>query len=395
MNKLIHLMDNYITALLFIIYIFFLKLKIFHCECGRDVPILIDNQCQLQYCNKAQFDSGDCKIDNSIVNITWLNDIILFDFYKFRFGNFAMNSNGDMIYECSDEETKGIRLFYGLKNDGSYYFKEANGTEVPTRIITVIDQTQTEEEKKYPARYESNNIFASINNSEYLISISLHTAMFEIYDLEKKEVSFVPTTDFTDYNIYTYISNLIEIKNGNNKQYLHTFIGRNKDNQDYTNFYLISQIYSFSKNKISLGEGYKLEARKIVKWSEQHPRIVSSFFTNSNIFVLFFLEYNKYTIETYNNNIMRINSFEISSIEGYLYQELFYKCIYLKDNFGAFTFYLNENYDSRPQLKIIEIYNNGNSITDKYNFQLYDFGDYSTKSLFNDMIKINDKSFLL
>ena len=61
-----------------------------------------------------------------------------------------MNSNGDMIYECSDEETKGKRVFYGLKKDGSFYFKDENGTEVPTKIITVIDETQTEDNKKYP-----------------------------------------------------------------------------------------------------------------------------------------------------------------------------------------------------------------------------------------------------
>ena len=117
-------MENLFAAL-FSIYIFFLKLQIFNCECGRDTPIFTENECRLQYCTKAHFDSGYCKIDNSIINTTWLNDIILFDFYKFRFGNFAMNSNGDMIYECSDEETKGKRLFYGLKKDGSYYFKDS------------------------------------------------------------------------------------------------------------------------------------------------------------------------------------------------------------------------------------------------------------------------------
>ena len=388
---MIHLMDNFITAL-FSIYIFFLKLQIFHCECGRDAPIFIGNECKLQYCTKAQFDSGYCKIANSIVNITWLNHIILFDFCKFRFGNFAMNSNGDMIYECSDEEAKGKRLFYGLKNDGSYYFKNANGIEVPTKIITVINETETEDGKKYPPRYESSNIFISINNNEYLISISLHTTMVEIYDFENIEVSFVSTIEFTNYNIFSYISSLIEIKNNNNKQYLHTFIGQKKEDQSYNYFYLISQIYSFSKNKISLGDGYTIY-KKIDQRSFQHPRIVSSFLTNSNIFVLFYLENKKYIIETYNNNIEKINSEEIGTIEGDNVEEIFFKSINIKDNIGAFAFYLNENYGTTPQLQIIEINNNGYSFSEKFNFQLYNFWDYSSHSLLNDMIKINDKRF--
>ena len=39
----------------------------------------------------------------------------LFDSDKLRYGSFTINSKGDMIYECSVEEAKGIRIIYWLK----------------------------------------------------------------------------------------------------------------------------------------------------------------------------------------------------------------------------------------------------------------------------------------
>ena len=64
----------------------------------------------MQYCTKVQFASGECSVNNTIIKTQWLNDIILLDYDKFRYGSFTINSKGDMIYECSVENTK-LRLF--------------------------------------------------------------------------------------------------------------------------------------------------------------------------------------------------------------------------------------------------------------------------------------------
>ena len=346
MKKYTFLMNNFYTSFL-IISIFLLKIFISHCECGIDTPIFSEGECRLKYCTQSQFDSEFCKIDNKIVKAQWLNDIILFDFDKLRYGSFAMNSNKDMIYECSVEEAKGTRVFYWLKRNGSYFFKDENGKGVSTKIIIVKDETQTDESKKYPIRYESNNIVVSANNKEYLISISLYLGMVEYYDLENNIVSFVSTLNFTGFNIYSTISNLIEIRNNGNKQYLHTLIGRNKDNTNWNNFYLISQIYSFSDSRISLGNGYSLVEQKIIKSAEKHPRIVSSYLTDSNYFVLFYLnDNNKYAIDIYNSSINYINSIEIANLKVYS-DEIFFKCIYIKNNLGAFVYYINNNNDCK------------------------------------------------
>ena len=169
-------MDIFIK-LFFSLFIFFIKLFIFYCaDCAIDNPIKTSNGCELKYCSKSEFDSGACKINNPIIKIQWLNDIILFDYDKFRYGSFTINSKGDMIFECSAEQANGIRLFYWLKKDGTFYFKNQNGERISTKTIIV----KYGNSDNSPLRYESNIIMVSINNKEYLLSISLWEGMVEL-----------------------------------------------------------------------------------------------------------------------------------------------------------------------------------------------------------------------
>ena len=224
-----------------IILLYFL-LPISHSECNIDTPILTETGCQLKYCSKAEFDSGDCVIDNSIAKTQWLNNIISIDFFdKLRFGRFALNSKGDLIFECSAEATdtqdqNGIRVFYWLNQDGSFYFEDDTGRKVSTKNIVVKGYNDT-----IAQRYQSPIIFVRTNDiEEYLISISLWLGDTEYYDFKNNEVSFVSTIEFSNYNVYSTVSTLIEIGNGSTKEYLHTFIGQHKDDQSYQFFYLIS-----------------------------------------------------------------------------------------------------------------------------------------------------------
>ena len=89
--------------------------------------------------------------------------IIVFDSRDYRSGHFAFNSNGDMIVEYSKDKN---RLFYGLKSNGKYYFKDDSQNEVPTKEITFIEDIQGSK------RYEAKNIFVTIGNKDYLFSIS-------------------------------------------------------------------------------------------------------------------------------------------------------------------------------------------------------------------------------
>ena len=346
----------------------------------------------MQYCTQSQFESGECSINNSIIKTQWLNDIILLDYDKFRYGSFTINSKGDMIFECSVEAAKGLRLFYRLKQDGNFYFENENGEKIPTKTIIVKNGDYS------PLRYES-QIFSVLlnNNEEYLISISLYEGTTEYYNLENSNYSFISTINFTNYDIHSYLGNIIEIQNGGTREYLHTFIGQEKTDRNQNNFYLTSQKYSFSSNRISLNNGYTIN-EQLKKRLSQMPRIVSNFKIN-NILVFFYLNNfdgtDNFVIELYDNNFQSKNSSTIGSIEGnyfpYRYEGIFYKGIYIKNNIGAFMFY-KSNTNLVPRIRIYEI-NNDYTFTEKFNFDLDSPGDLNTGPILNDMIKISDKRF--
>ena len=329
-----------------------------------------------------------------------LNDILLFNFDKLRYGSLTLNSNGDMIFECSVEEAKGTRVFYWLKKDGSYYFQNEKGEKIPTKVITVRNNDGT-----FPIRYESQIIsIISSNNNEYLISISLYEGFVEYYDLKNGKVTFVSTIDFTNYDIHSYYGTLIEIKNSSPKKYFHSFIGQHKSNRNQQQFYLITQQYSFSSNRISLNNGYALDWRKISLDLAQRPRIVSTYISDSEIIIAFFLNYNygtntnNFIINTYlyynfeYKSTKQIGQFD-DDYNPYQYIGIFYKAIHLKGDLGAFMFYKNNNWYSIPYFQIIEINNYGYNFNTKFQFQLDGFGDLNTEPRLNDMIKISDKRF--
>ena len=73
---------------------------------------------------------------------------------KYRAGPFAFNSNGDMIVEYSVDNS---RLFYGLKSNGKYYFKDSSQNGIPSKEITYNYDSAN--------RYESKNIFVSVEDA--------------------------------------------------------------------------------------------------------------------------------------------------------------------------------------------------------------------------------------
>ena len=315
-------MENFLKLFLFI-NIFFLKLFRAKCECDRNSPILTSNGCEMKYCSKENFDSGECKIDNSIIKVQWINDIILFNSEKFKFGSLAINSKGDLVFECSVKEATGIRLFYWLNKDGSYFFENEKGEKVPTKIIIVKN------DDLIPLRYDSTNFFITLNNGkECLISISLWETYTELYDFEDNEISFVYTIDFTNYNIYSTINSFIEIENNYSKEYYFTFVGQEKaDTYNYNQFFLMIQSYSFTDNRISLNNGYSVENKN--KKEIYNVRTVSSFKTDLKLIFLFYLNNNIYIAELYDENFNQKTTKDIDSIDSHN-EDNYYKSIILK-----------------------------------------------------------------
>ena len=379
----------YLINSIFFISILLIIIHISHSECDINTPILTPSGCQLKYCSNNEFDSGACNIDNSIVKTQWLNDIIIFDSNKLRYGSFTINSEGDLIYECSTEkDPMGIRVIYWLKKNGSFYFQNDNGEKVSTKILTVNNNDESS-----PLRYESSIVSVSINgNEKYLLSVSLWEGETELYNFGNLSISHKTTKEFMNYNIYSTVSPFIKIDNGDKKEYLHTFIGQHIDDENYQNFFLISQTYSFNSFNINYGVSIQQKINKRVI----NLRIISNYKTDS-YYIYFYIEYNNannnhnYVIESYNNNFQYLSSHTINN--GLAFDDnLFYKSIYMKNDLGVFIFYKNKDIHY-PQIKIISVISGGYGFSEKFDFELSSPGGFSTSALLNDMIKINNNRF--
>ena len=383
---------NYIFILFFSIIQNYLKISILCSECDINTPLLTKDGCKLIYCSEEQFISGDCSKNNTIIKTQWLNNIISFNNYRMKYGNLAVNSNGDMIFECSNDEANGKRLFYGLKKNGNFYFKNENGEGIPSTIITIESNGDS-----YPIRFESSSTFVTINNTECLLCISIYTGNAELYDFKEREISYVSTFNFTGYNIESTSNTFLKIEKEDTIEYLFIFNGQIKEDDRFTDFYNVLQKYSFTKNKISFqngrGDGYTIINNQTTDLVN-NTRIVSSFITQSNIIVLFYLNNKTFVIELFNENLDNLNSAILDYFNGedkYYYNGIFNKCIHIKKNIGAFLYYIND-YDFTPFLKIIDI-NNYYSFELIFSYELNITNDFISDTLLNNFLKINNNKF--
>ena len=164
------------------------------------------------------FCSG-CAKDTLITNVTCFNDLLKFD--KYRAGHFVTYKNGDMIAEFSDDgdgdEYGFLRIFYGLKQNGRYYFPN----ETPTREfnVTKIDQAR--------GRYESINLLVVLEddaqrNKEYLFSTSSYGSLTELHDMENQDYTCDKTISFMGKSIFSFQYSMVEVEKDNTIFY---FIG--------------------------------------------------------------------------------------------------------------------------------------------------------------------------
>ena len=336
-------------------FLFSIRISLSYCSCDLNKPILINGICELKYCTEDEYKNEDCLIDNDIIKTQWLSSIIRFDDNKYRYGSIAVNSEGDMIAEFSTEENNGKRLFYGLKQDGNYFFKNSDGSETPTKIEII------QKNNDYPIRYESENIFISLNNTEdsneYLMSSSIYEGNVELFDFESNTKSFVETKKFTGYLIYSYSNQILKLNdNDDKKKYLFILVGQRKNDLSYQHFYLVLQIYSFSKKTIGINDGYKIE--KSIEKPVNSARAVSGYTTDSNLIVIFYYDSEfkiiafNYTLDILFDKPLLNSAGSINGGTG-----IFLKCISLKGDLGVFAYYFGEN-DNDPQIKLEKIKDN-------------------------------------
>ena len=103
----------YLDCIFKIIILFNLYFCSLTITCTKDLPILKNNQC-VSYCDKNEFSSGECEINEPILKAKWLNNIITFENTN---GNsfLSLNKNNNIMAFITTLSNNKERVFYAIQ----------------------------------------------------------------------------------------------------------------------------------------------------------------------------------------------------------------------------------------------------------------------------------------
>ena len=304
--------------------------------------------------------------------------IFVFDSHNYRYGAIAINSNGDMIAEYS----KGnYRIFFGLKKNGDYYFKNNN----------YIREFEVDGSGTNLNRYESRSVFINTNdpndNKQYLFNMARMRSVTELYDLDSDDNYYIykQHSEILGDLLFSFAFSLFELSNN---EYLITYEQVN---------YLYLKKLSFSSYSLEVS----VQSNDNPIYTECYHSMSSSF-KMSSIIVLFYLNSApNYVISIYDYNLNLLNTdLLIDSIthnnEVLYHIKVFFKCLYLTENLGAFIYFQSILSGDSLRLKIGNIdkdTDNNYIFTEKLTKEINEYS-FQTDTLLNDFIKVNDKRYI-
>ena len=291
------------------------------------------------------------------------------------------NTKGDLFITINPEQKSTKRLIYAIKSDGSTYFNDTDNK--PYKIMN-----STWDLNKYPLLS-----FLKFEDNEYLITFT-QNSMFELFDLYSNLVynqgifqiiglnSNINKNTFTRLNYYN--------NNNNNNYILNSYIEKRNRN-------FLLQILNFTK--LQLDRSIEVSENKVGEsW---HYSSATCFETLDLIECLYVDRFRLYTIAIFNISnleVLHSENIEESSIRS---DELFSKCIYIKDYIGAFIYFRENN--TIPKLNFKKL-----NIASTNNTSIFEIEDYrapifinrdqkyylGNNYIYNDIIKFNENDFI-
>ena len=377
---------NYINHRIFHIktFIFLQMIRVILNECQRNIPIKLKNgSCVLKYCNPEEYNSKECIIDNPIVKTQYLNDIIIFGEVDFMYIDFLTFSSKEMIVVTSSSKSENEkRIFYGLKENGEYYFKKDNSDEEsPFYSLPTTD-----------SKLESANSIFTKNGKEYFLTIGRLESQTEIYDFDNKAIYHSKTSDlFGDYLNSNIRGNLL-IVNKDMNRYLYNIIYK-VSNDDISAIFLRFDLNLNDDNSLSFSN-----SKEIKKTS--FGEISSCFMIESKEVIICFYgsinsdNKNYYSIIAFDYELNELNDFIMDYTK--IGENSYFYSIYFIEEAGAFIYYkyLNEESEESYPYIFFKKYNCETTAIEDYFSEnnsiflnLYRFEPYY---VINDFIKISD-----
>ena len=328
-----------------------------------------------------------------------------------RSGQFHLRNDGVLLIEFS---SGGQRIFFGLKPNGRGAFEN----DSPIYLLERITVAYNSNNNPIDGRYESKNCLVSLENDldkkkQYLFSVSEYHSLAELHYFDeefKNSHKTWTTTDFfnlaeTRY-IFSYQFALIEAPSNIYYAAYVQYEGTDKingENQEYSVSYTLSKFKFTSateRNIIkSLEFGDNFDNRIVSAFIFEKYNYLAVVFlrdpdrlgSNTIAYYLRFHDLNslekKYEIELYN-----IGSDKEIGDKG---NGLYFKALYLKDEYFAFIFFASKN-EMKLRFKIYFVGKDNNDINfNQKNGEDFGYENLNTKVKLHEFYKIDDESLLI
>ena len=181
---------------------------------------------------------------NFILSDIQLDKIISLGGNQFKYSHFSFNSNGDMIIDSSTYPQTNERRFFGLKNNGRYYFNDSINDEFGYYSINASHSVGRIEGESCIIQLTSSQ--SEFNGRELLCGISkdddTYEYYYEIYNLESKNMSIYKNSIFFGKILsdsFTFIK--VPDESNSNFHYIISYITKVS-----TKYYLYTRKVNFS-----------------------------------------------------------------------------------------------------------------------------------------------------
>ena len=355
------------------------------CDCNKTHPILMNNECDSIFCSPEDYNSSVCIVNNSIAKIQWLTNIIQISDYKYRYIHPFFTKNKGLIIQTSSVLGVGKRSYYGLTNEGRYYFNDSKGEETP--YYSIEAEASSEDEFLYKYEGIATSVQFENDDNDYFLSIGNKDAYTELIDYKSNTITRKASKDFYDMYITSEFTSIFPLTRDtlDDDQKKYYFISFLTSSNDF--YYLMCKIYYFNSTDISNGylsvsNTYYNSANRKISSCFQSPisNYIFCFFQNQSLF------FNIIVIEPKLQLPYKlIQNIDEDDTEN---ENIFFKGIYLINNTGFYLYY--KSISSNPIIAIKEW--DGNTEIKDYNFEKFalDKFNFSANALYNDLINIKE-----
>jgi hypothetical protein len=291
-------------------------------------------------------------VNNSIAKIQWLTNIIQISEVKFRYIHPFLTKNKDLIIQTTSSLGTAKRRYYGLTNEGRYYFINSKGEETPYYSIDAKGSSEGEILYKYEGTVTS--VQFEDDDNDYFLSVGNKESYAELIDYKNNTITRKLSKEFYYVYIVSEIGSffpmtIIPIKNDDHKKYYFISFLTYENN----NFYIMWKIYYFNSTDITNGyervvRTYDFSANRKIASCFQSPTTYYIFCFYQNIYFYFTIIAIEPTFELHYKYYDYIDKGENGDGNEYI----FFKGVYLINNVGFYLYY--KSISSNPTIAIKE-----------------------------------------